>query len=237
VDKDALLDRKLDDCSLVFLDIETTGLDYSKEHIIEVAAVTVRDGAELAAFGTLVKPIVRQGLFAEMVPIPKEITRITGIEGSQLEDKPPFEEIYPDLLKAFGESILVAHNAAFDISFLAFKFQSMGVPLPANPVLDTLALSRAVSPELKSHSMDALKGFYGVKAEKAHRAMDDTRALVTVFDKILDLAARKRFPQQAASTSPRKLFCLRDLQDCFKAVMPFAVVPSQLPGARGGSRR
>ncbi len=236
LDNDALLNLTLDECPLIFLDIETTGLDYSKDHIIEVAAVGVKGGAEISSWSTLVKPVVRQGLFAEMVAIPKEITKITGIEGGQLADQPVFEEIHETLMKQLAGGVLVAHNAAFDVSFLAFKIQSMGLPLPAMPVIDTLALSRAVSPELKSHSLTALKGFYGVKAEKSHRALDDTRATVRVFDKILELAVRKRFPGQPAAGALTR-FRLKDMQEQFRALKQFAPDPAQLPSNRSAGRR
>jgi DNA polymerase-3 subunit alpha (Gram-positive type) len=236
VDNDSLLNLTLDECPLVFLDIETTGLDYSKDHIIEVAAVSVKGGVEVSSWSTLIKPVLRQGLFAEMVAIPKEITKITGIEGSHLTEQPVFEEIHETLAKHLAGGVLVAHNAAFDVSFLAFKIQSMGLSLPAIPVLDTLALSRAVSPELKSHSLTALKGFYGVKAEKSHRALDDTRATVQVFDKILDLAVRRRFPGQA-SDGARSRFRLKDMQEQFKALRAFVPDPAQLPSNRSSGRR
>ena len=236
LDNDALLNLTLDECPLIFLDIETTGLDYSKDHIIEVAAVGVKGGAEFSSWSTLVKPVVRQGLFAEMVAIPKEITKITGIEGGQLADQPVFEEIHETLMKQLAGGVLVAHNAAFDVSFLAYKIQSMGLPLPTIPVIDTLALSRAVSPDMKSHSLTALKGFYGVKAEKSHRALDDTRATVQVFDKILDLAVRKRFPGQPAAGA-RSRFRLKDMQEQFKALKSFVPDPAQLPSNRAAGRR
>lgn len=224
---EALLQKPLSELPLVFVDIETTGLDYAKDHIIEVAALAVQGGAEGAAYCTLIKPIVRQGLFAEPAPIPKEITRITGLEASHLETQPVFEDVCPDFLAALGSAIVVAHNASFDVSFLAHKLQSLGRPLPTNPVLDTLQLSRAVSPELKSHSMDALKGFYGIKTERAHRALDDTRALVRVFDKILSLALRKHFADRQARGGPQQVLTLGDLQQRYRALMPFAVSPQQ----------
>lgn len=216
---DSQLDRPLDELPLVFFDIETTGLEYARCHIIEVAAVEFRGGKETARFSSFVKPIDPDQpatLFGKPVAaIPAEITRITGIGREMVEGAPEFEEIYPALRKTFGEAILVAHNAEFDLSFLAHKLEKMGEKRPTNPIIDTLKLSRALERGPGPHNMDYLKKKYGITAAKAHRALDDTLALQEVF---LKLAA------QIPRTGPLKL---RDLVKLHGPPLEFRVYPSQ----------
>ncbi len=213
-----LLSHRLSDCTFVFFDIETTGLDPSQAHIIEVATCTVKNGEEVGNYSSFVCPMVPGTLFST-VSVPPEITRITGIRNSDLAGQPTFETIYADLLNSLDDGILVAHNAEFDLSFLAAKMKPLG-KLPPNPVLDTLRISRSVAPELSRHGMDSLKSVYGIKAERAHRALDDTRALAELFPKLV----KRAYPDGNPT--------LRELLKHHGPMLPFDVPPPK-PGGKG----
>lgn len=165
--------ESLDDLTFVALDFETTGLTPHSHHIIEVGAVKFTGGREQAAFATFVKPLA---------PIPPEITKLTGISQEMVENAPPIEEVLPKLLEFIGDHCVVAHNAPFDLGFLETK---AGRQLQ-NPVIDTLTLSRAVLPHLKSHRLNIVAKEVAVSLENHHRAVDDARACGKIFTVLSD---------------------------------------------------
>ncbi len=175
------LGTPLAEVSFVVVDLETTGTSASKSRITEIGAVRVRDGRAVDEFTTLVDP----GIL-----IPAEVTLLTGITQSMVATAPPIAEALPDLLaflSADPDTVLVAHNAAFDTGFLKAACEREAVEWPAYPVVDTLRLARAVlvRPEVHNHRLGTLAAFFGTPTTPNHRALDDARATVDVLKGLL----------------------------------------------------
>ena len=136
----------------VVLDVETTGLDYTRERIIEFAAVKLEDGKIIDTFETLINPHQH---------IRKSSQAIHGISEEDLVDAPEEEEIYPKIFEFIGDATIVAHNAIFDFSFLnrASK-RLLGKPLENNYV-DTQMMFKEVYPQYESCGLDSLVNVFG----------------------------------------------------------------------------
>lgn len=173
-----LLAARVRELPLVFLDLETTGLSPEEGHeILEFGAVKTQAGEEKAQIDTLIRPTK---------PIPPESIKIHGITDLFVMGAPSFDMAAADILEFIGDSIIIAHNAPFDVGFLSVALQAVGRKLPDNLVMDTVGLARTVMASLPNHKLDTLKKHFGVTAERAHRALDDARALSRVFAKMLE---------------------------------------------------
>ena len=156
---------------MVVFDIETTGLDNRSCGVTEIGAVLIKNGEILDRFDTFVNP---------GMPIPSEITELTGISDEMVKDAPPPGEALRAFLAFAGDRVLIAHNANFDAGFLRVIATAEGIPFP-NTYLDTLALSRYVNPELKKHKLDIIAEHYKLGEFNHHRADDDAEMLARVF--------------------------------------------------------
>jgi DNA polymerase-3 subunit alpha (Gram-positive type) len=174
----------LREAEFVVVDLETSGLLAGRDHILEIGAVrTNLEGAE-EIFHTLV---------AFDGPIPPEVTRITGITHDMLRGAPSEAQALERFWAFVGDRSLAAHNADFDLGFLR---QRKGGPLPGAAV-DTLALSRALLPELRSHRLDAVAAALGVPLERHHRALEDARATAAILRQLLARAMRQGVETEA----------------------------------------
>lgn len=167
----------LENKTFVVFDIETTGLDYRKDEIIELGAVKVVNGEIKESFATLIKP---NQLISE------EITNINGITNEMVANSPIFGNVIADFYKFTKGCILVAHNAEFDTTFIKehgkkyrFKFE--------NEIVDTLAIARTYLKQLRHHKLKNLCEYFDVSLINAHRALDDTVATAKCFIKMADL--------------------------------------------------
>ncbi|MGD9148569.1 MAG: exonuclease domain-containing protein, partial [Anaerolineae bacterium] len=137
-------DHPLTEIPFALFDVETTGLSPAYGHrVCEVACLRLCDGVELGRFESLVDPgrPVTAGAFA-----------VNQITSQMLVDAPLFETIAPALLALMEDAALVAHNAPFDLGFLAKELEFAGLSPPEGPVVDTLALSRRIY-SYGSHSL------------------------------------------------------------------------------------
>ena len=164
----------------IVFDIETTGLSVRNCKITEIGAVRIRDGQVLDRFNTFVNP---------EVPIPPEIVELTGITDEMVADAPPVADALRDFFAFIGNDrveqgrplpLLIAHNANFDIGFIRYFAQQSGLPF-ANPYLDTVALSKFINPELKSHKLDVIANLYQLGEFNHHRACDDAEMLAMIY--------------------------------------------------------
>lgn len=152
------------------LDIETTGYDPERDRIIEVAAAIMRGPEIVDRYSSLVDPLV---------PVPVEITKLTGIDDAMLTGAPCAEHVVAELAEFVGARDIVAHNGAFDRSFIE-RVGGRGV-LPGT-WLDSLVLVRLGLPRLRSHRLPDLgAAFAPGAAAHAHRAPDDVEALCHVW--------------------------------------------------------
>lgn len=142
--------------SVVVFDTETTGFSPSKDRVIEVGAVKIQDGKVVATTNWMVNP---------GRAIPKRATEVHGITNEMVKDKPSFAEIYPEFLAFIGDSVLMAHNARFDVDFVRAEIVRADQALPSNACVDTLKLFRSWYPEAPSHKIGVLVDFIGLKLE------------------------------------------------------------------------
>jgi len=161
----------------VVFDIETTGLSPINDMITEIGAVKIEDGIVIDEFSQLINP---------ERPIPKKIVSLTGITDEMVKDKPTINEILSDFEEFIKDSVLVAHNASFDVGFIRERFSNVDKTLD-NPVLDTLELTRALFPQLKSHRLNIVAKHLNVSLENHHRAVDDAKATAEIFIKCMEL--------------------------------------------------
>jgi len=170
--------QPLSEIPFVFLDTETTGLSFYKgEDMVEVATVRVQGYKVQSAWYSLVKPF-RQG---RQVPVSQGAFNMHKLSDKDLVDEPLFEEVYPQLLKETEGAIVVAHNAKFDLQFLANKVLELGMNLPLWPVLDSVKIAKAWCRNSPKHGLDNLVYDLRVPREHSHRALTDAFALAGVF--------------------------------------------------------
>ncbi|MFA5270139.1 MAG: exonuclease domain-containing protein [Patescibacteria group bacterium] len=157
---------------LIVLDIETTGVDFVRDDVIEISAVKLRGNEVVDKFTTLVKPT--------MAKLGPTVATLTNIQPADLEGAPVLAEVKDGLLTFCGELPIVGHNISFDVDFLKEK----GVNLPGDR-LDTLELAYTLLPKLPFYSMEFLSYYYQFKDPPSHRAMNDVLATVELYDLLL----------------------------------------------------
>ena len=162
----------------IVLDTETTGLDYSRERIIEFAAVRLENGKIVDEYQTLINP---------QQHIRKSSMAVHGITQEMVEDAPTEEEVLQKILEFIGDYPIVAHNAIFDFSFLnEAKKRFCGEEL-TNARIDTQMMFKEIAPDLESHGLEALTNRFNVELNNHHRAMADTMGLALAYPKLKKL--------------------------------------------------
>ncbi|MGN0335490.1 MAG: PolC-type DNA polymerase III [Lachnospiraceae bacterium] len=165
------------DASYVVFDLETTGFSSVRNKIIEIGAVKVSAGQITERFSTFVNP---------RVPIPFEIEQLTGIRDDMVMDAPVIEEILPKFLEFCKDSILVAHNAGFDVGFIEENCKRQNISCDFT-VIDTVAMARVLLPSLNRYKLDNVAKALGVSLENHHRAVDDAGCTAEIFVKFLEM--------------------------------------------------
>jgi DNA polymerase-3 subunit alpha (Gram-positive type) len=158
----------LESTTYVVFDIETTGLSVMNNRIIEIAGVKMQDGKVIGEFSSFVNP---------HVSIPYNITQLTHITDDMVQDAPDIETVLPQFVAFIEGSVLVAHNARFDMGFVQANCKTLGLPECPNPVLDTLELARFLFPSIKNHRLNTLADKFKVSLDNHHRAIADAEAL------------------------------------------------------------
>lgn len=166
----------------IVLDTETTGLDYTKEKIIEFAAVRLENGKIKDEFQTLINPEQH---------IRKSSMAIHGISEEMVKDAPKEAEVLPKILEFLGDYPIVAHNAIFDYSFLNQACLRVNGQELQNPKIDTQQMFKEVFPDLAAHGLDALTKKFNVEFTKHHRAMADTMGLALAYPSLKKLYLQK----------------------------------------------
>ena len=159
--------------SWVFLDLETTGASARGDRVTEVGLIRIDNGVEVDQWSQLINP---------GISIPGEIVRLTGITNRMVAGAPAFSDIATQLLERIGDSVMVAHNARFDFGFLKAEYARLGITFSAK-TLCTVRLSRALFPHQQRHNLDTLIERHGLAGIDRHRALGDTRAICTLFQK------------------------------------------------------
>ena len=158
----------------VAFDIETTGFSPQDCRIIEIGATKISNGKITDTFSTFVNP---------HVPIPYDIEQLTTITDLMVKDAPDIEDVLPEFLEFCEGCVLVAHNADFDTSFIRANCERMGLSYDYT-ALDTVALSRAMLPNLKHFKLHQVAKELKVTLETHHRAVDDADCCGNIFIKL-----------------------------------------------------
>ena len=165
------------DCEYTVFDIETTGFSHRNDKIIEIGAVKIRNNEIIDRFSELINP---------EISIPDKIIEITGITDPMVEDKATIDSILPRFIDFIGDSVIVAHNSDFDMSFIRTKSEQLGLDKVENLVLDTLALSRIMYKDLKNHKLNTIAKYLDVQLKNHHRAVDDSEATANILIKSIE---------------------------------------------------
>ncbi len=178
----ALDDRQLVDLTYTVFDTETTGLQPAAgDEIIQIGAARLVNGK-----------LLRSECFEQLVdprrPIPRETIPIHGISQDMVAGKPNIAEVLPVFHSFVHDTVLVAHNAAFDMRFLQLQEGRTGIRFD-QPVLDTLLLSAVVHPNQESHQLEAIAERFGVTVIGRHTALGDAMVTAEVFLKLIPLLA------------------------------------------------
>ncbi len=166
----------------IVLDVETTGLDYTKERMIEFAAVRLENGKIKAKYETLINPKQH---------IRKSSMAVHGITQEMVADAPAEEDVMPDILAFIGDYPIVAHNAIFDYNFLNEASKRLYNKPISNPRIDSQLLFKEVYPDLESHGLENLMNKFNVKFDTRHRAMADTMGLARAYPGLKKLYDQK----------------------------------------------
>ena len=160
------------DKTVVFLDLETTGLNSSQDRIIEVGALKTKGRKEVAEFEALVKP---------GIPIQSFVVRLTGITEAEVSEKGrELQPVLSELQEFIGDCPLIGHNLNFDLSFL----KAAGLDLP-NQALDTAILTALILPVEKHYSLRVLaKKFFN--ETETHRSLSDARQTFKLLWAVID---------------------------------------------------
>ena len=130
---DTTIAQRLDSALFNFIDVETTGLAPENDRVCEVALIGFKGGVRVSHFASLINP---------GCPIPATASAVNGITDDMVRSSPAFSSVAPMLLDLLEGSVVVAHNAAFDLGFLKMELKRLGLKLPELPVVDTLEIAR-----------------------------------------------------------------------------------------------
>jgi len=188
--------QSLDDTYVVF-DIETTGFSPEKNKIIEIGAVKVVAGQITDRFSQFVNP---------EVPIPYEIEELTSIRDDMVMDAPKIEEVLTKFMQFCEGAVMVAHNAAFDMSFIKKNCDRQGLPCEFT-VADTVAMARYLMPQLNRFKLDTIAKALNIVLANHHRAVDDAGCTAEIFIKFIAMLRERGIEDldalnAQASTSP-----------------------------------
>ena len=174
------------DSSFVVVDVETTGLSRYRHAITEIAAIKYKDGKITDEFVTLIDP---------QQPIPRFITKLTGIDNSMVKGQPTIDKVVPKFINFLGEDVFVGHNAGFDYNFLNHATYLHARKHIENPVLCTCKLARRLVPEIQSKSLGSLCCHFDILNKSAHRAKSDVLATIRLMEIFLDMLKEREIKE------------------------------------------
>ncbi len=202
--------KTIDIPDFVALDVETTGLDFKHDRVIEVGAVRFVNGKPEAEFSTFVNA---------GAPIPDHITRLTHITDDDVRSAPRFTDIAVRLLEFIGTLPLCGHQADFDLNFINEELKRAGFPEVTPQILDTALLSRILLQSVGRYSLKHACDALSVTLANAHRALHDAKAsgelAVRLIPKLCELPLATR--QALAAFAPGSMFKTLAIRSLFGA--------------------
>ena len=158
---------ELSEATYVVFDVETTGLSAIYNDLIQVAASKMYKGNVIAEFDEFINP---------GHPLSAFTTELTGITDDHVKNAKPLEQVLQEFQEFCKDTVLVAHNATFDVGFMNANYERHGLPKISQPVIDTLEFARNLYPEYKRHGLGPLTKRFGVALEHHHMANYDAEA-------------------------------------------------------------
>ena len=169
------------DTTYCVLDLETTGFSPLTEKITEVGIMKVKDGEVIDEFSCFVNP---------EKPIPQRVVEVTNITDDMVKDAETIDKVFPKVLEFLGDSVIVAHNAGFDVGFLKHNAKVLGYDFDYT-YIDTLSLAKDLFPNFKKYKLGKIADELGIVVEVAHRALDDVDTTVKVFKVMMKMLKDK----------------------------------------------
>ena len=172
------------DTTYCVLDLETTGFSATNDRITEIGIMKVKDKQVIDQFSCFVNPERH---------IPERVSEVTNITDDMVKDAETIETIFPKVLEFLGDcnnTVIVAHNANFDVGFLKQNAKRLGYDFDYS-YLDTLSLAKDLFPDYKKYKLGKIAENLGIKVEVAHRALDDVDTTVKVFNVMIDMLKEK----------------------------------------------
>src|SRR5699024_5895540 len=166
------VNKSFRDATYVVFDVETTGLSSVYDTVIEIAGVKMKNGEIIDKYESFANP---------HRPLPEKIIEITQITDDMLVDAPEVDDVLREFYEWVGDSVLVAHNAPFDIGFLNVGYEKINLAKVSNTVIDTLEMARFLFPELGNHRLNTLCKHVNVELVQHHRAIYDAEATAYLF--------------------------------------------------------
>lgn len=176
----------------VVFDLETTGFSSSHDQIIEIGAVKIKEGQVIDSFSQFVNP---------GRSIPPNIQELTNITDQMVAGEPPIDKVLPKFCDFFEGSVLVAHNASFDIGFIRKNMAQIHRKFNT-PYLDTLRMARCLYPHYTKFNLGFLCKKLGISLQNAHRAVDDSAATGELFLKLLEEAENQNLYEKVFDSCP-----------------------------------
>lgn len=164
--------RPLTEQTFVSFDTETTGLNPATERILEYGAIRFDQQGIQESKSWLINPRRR---------IQAGARKVHGITHDMVKRERIFRTVYPEIMAFIGDSVLLAHNARFDVNFFSAEIKRNGKELPEVIVIDTLPLFRAWFPDAPAHNLTALSEYLGITGDGFHRGMSDAAYVVAIF--------------------------------------------------------
>ncbi len=174
MNKSAPLNEYLRRQVFVAFDTETTGLWAPVNRLVEIGAVKFDLETEsVETFESLINP---------ERPMPPEVLKVHGITDQMVAGAPLAAEVLGQFKEFCGtDTVLIAHNAPFDISFVGSVFDRARIPLPDNIIIDTVDICHRTTPGLMSYALESLARLFGLAGEQDHRALSDARLVAELF--------------------------------------------------------
>jgi len=160
------------DTTYCVLDLETTGFSPVTDKITEIGIMKVQNGEVIDQFSCFVNP---------EKPIPQRVVEVTNITDDMVKDAETIDKVFPKMMEFLGDSVIVAHNAGFDVGYLKHNAKVLGYEFDYT-YIDTLSLAKDLFPNFKKYKLGKIADELGIKVEVAHRALDDVDTTVKVFN-------------------------------------------------------
>lgn len=191
---------------LCFLDLETTGLSPIGDKIIEIAIIKINKDGSTETFQSLINP---------ERPIPPITIDIHHITDQMVKNEPRIDEVLPRAINFIGRAAVIAHNAKFDMGYLSYNAQLLKLSFPGNPIYCTCQMARRTMKQLNRHSLSFLCEHFEIVNENHHRALDDTKACMELFFKLIE-----ERPDQTFNPNHAYLLNTRDYKDLKNYKLP-----------------